>query len=226
MSTQMKDKIQRIKFDDYVDVYEDMLQKQLANRSYFSSVRVNIVCKLCRNSPARIIDFGCGVGLSLPYLIKRFADAQVYTTDLSEKSLEYVRKKYPTVKVLSDDQLDGESFDLIFIVDVFHHIPDAQRPMIIRRLAGLLAEGGMLFVFEHNPFNPVVRHMVSTCPFDADAELISLKGMRSLIGMTELSLDRADYCLFFPETLQWLSPLEMFLSWLPLGGQYLVTARK
>ena len=226
----MNDKIQHTNFNDYVNCYEDILQKQLAffskNRSYFSSYKVNIVEKLCRNRPTRIIDFGCGIGLCLPYLVKRFPGAKIYATDLSEKSLEYVRSSYPSVRVLSDDQLDGQSFDLIFNANVFHHVPSVQRPMLIRRLAGLLADGGMLCVLEHNPFNPVTRHIVSTCPIDADAELISLKRMRALIRTTELSLDRTVYCLFFPEALQWLRPLETLLFWLPLGGQYIVTAKK
>lgn len=220
----------RIDFDDYADEYEDMLQRQLAffskDRGYFSAYKTNIAADLCQSKPARIIDFGCGVGLTLPYLSERFPEAEIFATDLSEKSLDHVRSTYPKVTVLSDSQLDGETFDLIFVAGVFHHIPPAQRPTVINRLSWLLTGQGMLCVFEHNPFNPVTRHMVSTCPFDADAELISLRGMCSLITGAGLRIGRSGYCLFFPQALQRLRPMEKLLPWLPLGGQYFVTASK
>jgi trans-aconitate methyltransferase len=220
----------RVDFDDYADDYEEMLQKQLAffntDRSYFSAYKTDIAAKLCKNKPDRIIDFGCGIGLSLPHLIQRFPNAQIHASDLSEKSLDHIRHTYSTVKVLSDHEVDGETFDLIFVTGVFHHIPAAQRPTVVKRLSRLLTERGMLCVFEHNPFNPVTRHMVSTCPFDADAELITLKGMRSLITSTGLRMSDSGYCLFFPQALQRLRPLEKMLPWLPLGGQYFVTATK
>ena len=29
-----------------------------------------------------------------------------------------------------------------------------------------------MFIFEHNPYNPITLKMVANCEFDADAELI------------------------------------------------------
>jgi len=34
------------------------------------------------------------------------------------------------------------------------------------------------------------------------------------------------YCLFFPQQLAALRPLEKYLRWLPMGGQYFVCASK
>lgn len=226
----MNDKDRQINFDDYAADYEDILQKQLAffskDRSYFSAYKVDIVADICRSSPARIVDFGGGIGLSLPHLTNRFPNAQIYATDLSVKSLEYVRRVHPNIQVLSDDQLDGYTFDLIFISAVFHHIPVAQRPVVMKKLAGLLTETGMLCIFEHNPFNPVTRHLVSTCPFDADAKLITARRMKALVNDTGLHLSHSGYCLFFPQLLNRIRPLEKAMAWLPLGGQYFVTAER
>ena len=106
---------------------------------------------------------------------------------------------------------------------VFHHVPVSQRLTVLRRLAGLLAPGGLLFVFEHNPFNPVTRRMVATCPFDEDAELITLNEMKQLVTISgELKVTATNYCLFFPQFLSFLRPLEKFLNWIPGGGQYFV----
>ena len=36
----------------------------------------------------------------------------------------------------------------------------------------------------------------------------------------------SEYCMFFPEKLSFLNSIEKFLTKIPLGGQYLVFAKK
>ena len=120
----------------------------------------------------------------------------------------------------------GYAFDLICVVGFFHHTEVAQRTTLMKRLAELLTTKGMICIIEQNLFNPVTRHMVSTCPFDADAELVTRRTMHTLINNAGLRLKDSGYCLFFPQMLQWLRPLEKAITWLPLGGQYFVTAEK
>ena len=97
----------------------------------------------------------------------------------------------------------------------------------MKRLESLLTKGGRLFVFEHNPFNPMTRRMVATCPFDEDAELITYRNMKRLVGESGgLQILAAGYCLFFPQSLSGLRPLEKFLRWLPAGGQYFAVGGK
>lgn len=218
-------------FDDYADRYEDLLKEQLAffskDRSYFSEYKAEIAAGVFHSSPISILDFGCGIGLSLPSLLRHFPNAKFYASDLSEKSLAYVHDTFFDVTVLPDEELDDNCFDMIFVSGVFHHVPAILRTQVIKRLATLLTRGGRLIVFEHNPFNPVTRHMVSTCPFDADALLISLNGMKQLIrDVAGLDIPESGYCLFFPQVLQGLRPLEKLMRWFPLGGQYFVVGSK
>jgi SAM-dependent methyltransferase len=227
----MTDRGGRVDFDDYADRYEELVKKQLAffseDRGYFSEYKVALATGHCRKPPKTILDFGCGIGLSLPFLTRYFPSASLFATDLSEKSLDYVRGKFPNVTALPEGAVDGCAFDMIFVSGVFHHVPAEQRPRVLERLATLLTDGGQVFVFEHNPYNPVTRHMVSTCPFDEDAELITLGAMKRLVGdVASLSITKAGYCLFFPQLLQGLRPIEKTLRWLPLGGQYFVVGQK
>ena len=221
----------RVDFDEYVDQYEGLLQNQLAffskDRGYFSEYKVALTSEYCATPPTRVLDFGCGIGLSLPFLARYFPAAQIFATDLSERSLAYVQEKFPEVTVQQDCDLDGNSYDIIFVSGVFHHVPAQQREAVVERLTGLLASDGRLFVFEHNPFNPVTRRMVATCPFDEDAELIRFSDMKRLMtGSGKLQILEAGYCLFFPQSLSFLRPLEKLLSWLPLGGQHFVVGGK
>jgi len=220
-----------VDFDDYADRYEQMLQDQLAffsnDRGYFSEYKVELARTICQPAPQRVLDFGCGIGLSLPYLQRYFSNATIFASDLSRKSLDYVAQNWPDVSVLRDDELDDQRFDLIFISGVIHHVPPTQREVLFERLGGLLSPQGRLIVFDHNPFNPVTRHMVSTCPFDEDAVLLRLSAMKQLVrGSAGLSIKASGYCLFFPQALRFLRPTERLMTWLPMGGQYFVMAQK
>lgn len=227
----MKDKPVRVDFDDYADQYEGLLQAQLGffsqDRGYFSDYKVRVVKDHLEATPQDVLDFGCGIGLSLPFLKEHFPQATISATDLSAKSLEYVGKNLPFVQVLRDDQLEGKEFDLIFVSGVFHHIPVSERPLVTARLRKLLSPHGRLFVFEHNPYNPVTRRMVSTCPFDEDAVLLTQSEMKRLFrDAAGLKIAHNGYCLFFPEKLKRMRPMERALRWLPMGGQYFVAGTR
>lgn len=221
--------VERVDFDDYADRYEGMLQDQLAffsaDRGYFSEYKVMTMRANGLQAPRSILDFGCGIGLTLPYLQKHFPQASLYATDISRKSLDHVASHHPGVTALADADVDAHRFDLILLAGVLHHVPPAQRPALMERLARLLTPEGSVYVFEHNPYNPVTRRMVSTCPFDQDAHLLSRRDLLALMAQSGALKPKASgYCLFFPERLGGLRRLEPALRWLPLGGQYFVRA--
>ncbi len=39
----------------------------------------------------------------------------------------------------------------------------------------VLKKKGRVYIFEHNPYNPVTRYLVATCEFDRDAVLFKKK---------------------------------------------------
>ncbi|MGE5493129.1 MAG: class I SAM-dependent methyltransferase [Actinomycetota bacterium] len=220
------EKASSVDFDDYADRYEQLLEQQLAffsaDRGYFSDYKARLLSRVLDRAPERILDFGCGVGLTLPYLASRFPRSRLCATDISRRSLDFVARSHPGVEVIPDGDLDSRRFDLVLAAGVFHHVPPAERPRVLARIAGLLAPGGSLCVFEHNPYNPVTRHLVATCPFDADASLLSRRQMAGLMAAAGLAPRRAGYCLFFPPGLAGLARIDPALAWLPLGGQYFV----
>jgi trans-aconitate methyltransferase len=227
----MKDNKIHVDFDDYVDQYEALLKDQLSffskDRGYFSEYKVSITSEIVPIKPSRILDFGCGIGLSLPFLSSHFPNAQIFASDQSEKSVDHVRRNFPNIVVLSDRDLENYKFDLIFVTGVFHHIPSHCRSDVIVRLSHLIDADGWLSVFEHNPYNPVTRRMVATCPFDEDAELISLAKFKNLILDTAVfQMKYYGYCLYFPESLSRFRIIENYLRKIPLGGQYFIFCTK
>ena len=129
----------------------------------------------------RILEYGCGIGRNIPYLRAAFPNAEIVGTDISVASLEMARKEQPDATFVAEHEHTAPygSYDLIFVAGVFHHIPPLQRAGAARTLFERLDNGGKLFVFEHNPYNPVTRHIVSNCPYDEDAILLKPAELRS-----------------------------------------------
>ena len=109
---------------------------------------------------------------------------------------------------------------------MFHHIDHAEHVAKLREIRRVLADGGWLFVFEHNPWNPLTRRAVRDCPFDENAHLMTAGTLRQRALEAGFSSAKVRYRIFFPAPLARLRPLEKLLTWLPLGAQYSVTCRK
>ena len=100
-------------------------------------------------SPARCLDFGCGVGRILIPMAKRYP--RVIGVDISTAMLDEARKNCQTQQldnvefVASDDALSRVTgkFDFIHSALVFQHIPRSRGEKIFRRLTELLHPGGI-----------------------------------------------------------------------------------
>jgi len=182
-----------------------------------------------RAEPGAVLDFGAGVGNSLPWLRKAFPAARLVGVDVSARSLEIAAQRFPGTAELV--RYDGEalpfaqeSFDLVFSACVFHHIDAAEHAGLLAALRRTLRPGGLLTIFEHNPVNPVTRHIVATCPFDEDAVLIPAPEFVRRLETAGFRKVEAAYTGFFPGALRALRPLERFMTRLPVGAQYYTLA--
>ncbi|WP_076998640.1 trans-aconitate 2-methyltransferase [Variovorax sp. KK3] len=222
----------KVDFDNYTDNYNELLRESTgffsADEAYFARYKVELVKRLSRRAPARILEYGCGIGRNIPFLRDAFPGAHIEGSDISGASLDIARTENPGTHFFleRDDTPNGEPVDLIFVAGVFHHIPVAERARVTATLFQRLSPGGELFVFEHNPYNPVTRRIVDNCPYDEDAVLLKPAELKSLYEGAALEVEESGYCLFVPPKLSALTWMENVLGWLPLGGQYWVRGRR
>ena len=121
----------------------------------------------------------------------------------------------------------GGSFDLVFAVCVLHHVPPGgQRDALVGEMARLARPGGLVAIWEHNPWNPLTRRVVARCPFDRDAALLSLAETRRLLRRAGLSRVESRYGLFFPWRGRGWRRAERLLAQVPLGAQFVALGSK
>jgi SAM-dependent methyltransferase len=227
-------------FDKFAAEYRSMHAASITASGeapeYFAEYKiVDIATEVARlgagSQPARVLDFGAGVGYSVPFFARHLPAARVTCLDVSQKSLDIGAHQHPgradfTHFDGASIPYDPGSFDVALASCVFHHIPHAEHVALLGEIRRVLKPGGLLFVFEHNPLNPLTRHAVNTCAFDENAVLIGAPAMRSRALAAGFARARVKYRIFFPHFLKALRPLEPHMTWLPLGAQYYVLAQK
>lgn len=218
--------------DDYRQQHASSIRLSGEEPDFFARYKIEATADAMATlglMPRRILDFGAGVGNSLPHLQEIFPQSEVTCLDVSARSLELCRERaLRPVEVLHSDgrtiAAQDASFDLVFTACVFHHIDPATHVTHLLEIRRVLAPAGRLVLFEHNPWNPLTQHAVRTCEFDRDAILISAPEMRIRFRAAGFADVSVDYRMFFPAALAALRPLERGLRWLPLGAQYSIIA--
>jgi hypothetical protein len=84
---------------------------------------------------------------------------------------------------------------------------------------------GGVFIFEHNPFNPLTRYVVSHNELDHGVTLLSGGRLRKLMLEAGLRVPLTENILFTPFSQRFFTQLDKVLTWCPLGAQYFTFAR-
>ena len=227
----------KAEFDQFADEYRAIHINNISasgeSPEYFARYKITDVAgEVARRglAPKAILDFGSGIGNSLQYLAEAFPRASLMCADVSRRSLDVSRMRFPDIRAsyveIPGDRLPFEdgAFDVAFSACVFHHIPHDEHVHWLAELRRVTRPGGMLLIYEHNPLNPVTVSAVRNCPFDANARLITAGTFRDRVRAAGWGRVRISFRVFFPHALAFARPLERFLRRVPVGAQYFVVA--
>jgi SAM-dependent methyltransferase len=227
-----------LEFDGYSDTYHDAVEESIAfaggDTARYVGAKARMLSELAERhlgaaSGVDALDVGCGPGETDAFLEGAFGSLS--GVDLSAAMVERAAERNPWAAYAAYGQ--GEplpyadaSFDLSFAICVFHHVPRAERPSLVAEMRRVTRPGGLVAIFEHNPWNPLTRKAVRDCPFDEDAELLSRPEARRLAGDAGLRCLESPFIIFFPRQGERRDRIERRLGWLPLGAQYYVAGRR
>jgi SAM-dependent methyltransferase len=222
-------------FDDYVDNYDAACERGLQyageSRDYFAKERVEFTRQRAgeRFDGCMILDFGCGPGHTTPHLLEAFPGASVVGLDDSAEMIASATKRFGgrQARFVSEFQEVAKAqFDLIYCNGVFHHIPPPERRAVMHELMERLRPGGLLALWENNPWNPGTRFVMSRIPFDRDAITLTYRESQRLLRSASFQLIGTTFHFYFPKALKALRSFEPMLRQLPLGAQYCVLGKR
>lgn len=218
-------------FDAYTANYNEEINKALnfsgLDIDFFARVKndylVDILdARLGGAAKAKLLDVGCGIANAHPQLIGRVGS--LAGVDVSAASIAVARQRNPS---LHYEVFDGthlpfadRSIDAAFAINVFHHVPVAQRQALVDDILRVLRPDGLFAIFEHNPLNPVTSHIVNTCEFDKDAILLKRRDSEALLQASGFHDIKTRYIFSVPAAGALLRKVDRLFSLLPFGAQY------
>jgi len=225
-------------FDSFASEYRSVHSKNLlftgAVSEFYSEYKILEVLKSTKSdAPALILDFGCGDGTTSYFFSKHFPDQFIHGIDVSAASIKIASEK----KIANSEfkTFDGEiipynseTFDIVFIANVLHHIDFELHQQVLSECQRVLKHNSSVFVFEHNPLNPVTRKLFNDCIFDRDAKLLRQSYLHQQMRQSGFDQIKTSYHLFFPrhKIFKAFHYLERFLTFVPIGGQYCIQGTK
>jgi SAM-dependent methyltransferase len=174
-----------------------------------------------------VLDVGCGPGLLARHLSGRVS--ALHGVDVSAAMVERAREAVPEgeFQVSAPGRLPHEDgrFDLSYAVCVLHHVPRSERTALLSEMRRVTRPGGLVVVFEHNPWNPLTRKVVRGCDLDEGVELLTRREVVAGLRAAGLEVTDAEYLLFSPWRGMLVERLERGLARVPLGAQHVVAGR-
>jgi SAM-dependent methyltransferase len=216
----------------YRQTVEDSIALSGQGLEFFTKVKAECLRRAAQeflpSRPApQLLDVGCGHGFIHPYL--RGYGMEVTGVEIAAEVLDLAREANPGVTYAAYDgktlPFDAASFDIVLAVCVMHHVPPAAWTALLAEMRRVVRPGGLVLIFEHNPFNPLTRYIVAHNDLDAEAVLLSSRTLKARAAAAGLRALATRYTLFTPfghAIFRWLDDR---LGWLPLGAQYFLVAR-
>lgn len=226
-----------VDFDTYAKGYEDAVDRSVSftgrNSAFYARRKVELLEDLVRPALGSLqglsmLDVGCGTGTTDQFLVPRVRT--LHGVDISEEMLAKARRNVPKAAFSWYDgeklPFPDESFDVVTAMCVLHHVPMSRRYKVISEMARVTRSGGVVAIFEHNPFNPLTRRAVNTCELDRDAILLAPRETVALLKESTEVDPQVRHYLFSPLGGAMGCSLDRQFQNVPFGGQYVAWAQR
>lgn len=106
-----------------------------------------MMASLVPDTARKLLDLGCGTGLELDEIFKRYPDIAVTGVDMTSAMLDELRAKHPdkNMTLLCEDYFTadfGDGFDCAVSFETMHHFKPEKKVGLYRRICDALIPGG------------------------------------------------------------------------------------
>lgn len=226
-----------VDFNESKNTYRDTIDKSInfigKDLDFFVAVKANLlkqtIKKFFPNTvKPRILDIGCGHGFIHEYLPSSSFD--VVGVDVAAEVLELAQQSTPDASYVSYNgstlPFESASFDIAIAICVMHHVPPSQWDAFLLEMRRVLKTKGIAIIFEHNPYNPLTRWVVSNNILDEGVVLLHSSTLKKLMIKSGFNTAKSHYFLFIPFAISIFRWIEKMLWWCPLGAQYYTIATR
>ncbi|MFH1236301.1 MAG: class I SAM-dependent methyltransferase [Parcubacteria group bacterium] len=171
-------------------------------------------------SRGRIVDVGCGYGLTAHLLSLQYPNASVVGIDTNARRIQTAKTSAHEPSHLSFELADANTFsfeqgDAVLLIDVLHHIPYGQHQPLFRRLAAALGHNGVLLIADiatQPRWKYWCAYLIDVVlyPFSIRCQFYSSRSIRSMLvesGWSVQSEIRTDTGSIFPTIMYVAKPL-------------------
>lgn len=101
-----------------------------------------------------ILDFACGYGRALRFLVQSYPAGQIWASDIQEDAATFVKDQFGVNALVSDAEPEnfrpGRKFQFIWVASLFTHLPERLFRAWLIRLHELLTDDGYLVFSVHD----------------------------------------------------------------------------
>lgn len=224
-------------FDEYAESYREAVGRSVAfagkDVDFYAHLKADQLLELVSRrlgEPTALsaLDVGCGVGVTDAFLTGRFG--ALCGVDTAADAVKRAMVRNPAVDYRTYDGKElpfpDSELDVAFAICVAHHVPVDRRPAFAAELRRVVRPGGLVVLFEHNPWNPLTKVAVSRCEFDQGVTLLTRRAASALLVDAGLELVERRFIVFLPSDGPWGRRVNHLLRRVPLGAQHYVAARR
>jgi 2-polyprenyl-3-methyl-5-hydroxy-6-metoxy-1,4-benzoquinol methylase len=141
-------------FDPYVNYSKDIAHNDDINKIFWTDQRVKIINELV-SPPAKLLDFGCGLGDLLQKLQKCGYQAEGY--EVSKYSIDY-NKANGFIIYNNIDQIPQNKYDIIIAIEVLEHCSSPLK--MLTAIYRSLKPGGIFYYTTENFSNFYIKMLL------------------------------------------------------------------
>jgi len=140
-------------FENRIDSYEDHMMSE----SHIRNGYIKFAELIPENSKV-ILDLGCGTGLELVEIYKRFPYINVTGIDISQKMLDKLREKFSekNINLIKANYLEYDfgtnAYDTVISYQTLHHFEYEEKVKLYKKLLNALIPNGQYFECDYMVF--------------------------------------------------------------------------